>query len=121
MAGEMLCATVITHSVEPSGGDFAQSSVPMLPPAPARLSGTNCTPYALVSVSAAKRPMMSVGPPGGNGMITRTGLVGYCCALAVAQSADSAAAAIVASALVLVMAGLLGHRFRVANAGGPLC
>src|SRR5689334_1768818 len=56
--------------------------MPMLPPAPARLSAMNCVPYALVSVSATRRPMMSVGPPGGNGMMTRTGLVGYCWALA---------------------------------------
>src|SRR3954466_11793667 len=54
----------------------------MLPPAPARLSATTCTPHDSVSRCAARRPRMSVGPPGGNGMMKRTGLDGYDCASA---------------------------------------
>src|SRR5258706_15467727 len=52
----------------------------MLPPAPARLSATTCTPHTSVRRCAARRPRMSVGPPGGNGTMKRTGFDGYCCA-----------------------------------------
>ena len=34
--------------------------------------------YVLLKISAVMRPKMSVGPAGGNGMIIRTGLIGYC-------------------------------------------
>src|SRR5688572_14045764 len=44
-------------------------------------------------MSATMRPMMSVGPPGGNGMMTRTGLLGYCCACALAHGKTARTAA----------------------------
>src|SRR3954463_8240889 len=113
----MLCATVMMQIAEPSGGDLAQSSMPMLPPAPARLSATNWTPYALVSVSAAKRPMMSVGPPGGKGMITRTGLVGHCCACA-AHVQRIAAVAATAIVLNVVMEAPREARRRIGGTAG---
>src|SRR5258706_11893756 len=54
----------------------------MLPPAPARLSITNGWPRISPSFCPAMRAMMSVGPPGAKGMMTRTGFDGQGCACA---------------------------------------
>src|SRR5258706_9020027 len=73
----------------------------MLPPAPARLSITIGWPRISVSFCPAMRAMMSVGPPGANGMMTRTGLEGHACALAAPKDrnkiADKRTRVIVAS------------------------
>src|SRR5450432_3797618 len=51
--------------------------MPMLPPAPARLSTTTCWPHASDNFAATTRAITSVGPPGANGTIMRTAFVGY--------------------------------------------
>ena len=48
----------------------------MPPPAPGRLSTTTGWPHASCSFCAMPRPMMSSGPPGGNGTTKRIGLAG---------------------------------------------
>jgi hypothetical protein len=55
---------------------LATKSVPMLPPAPALFSTTNCWPSRSPMALAAVRPITSVGPPGGKGTTMRTGLAG---------------------------------------------
>src|SRR5574340_173919 len=52
----------------------------MVPPAPPRLSTMICWPRISPSLGVKMRPMISVLPPGANGMTMRTGLVGYDCA-----------------------------------------
>src|SRR6185436_11693875 len=69
-------ATEISSSVYPSGGDFAACSVPMMPPAPPRLSITTPWPRRSLSCWPMARPTTSLLPPGGNGMIRRTGFEG---------------------------------------------
>src|SRR5436190_22466884 len=69
-------------SVYPSAGALATASVPMIPPAPPWLSTTTCLPRRSESWKAIMRPTTSLLPPGGNGMIMRTGLLGYACAAA---------------------------------------
>src|SRR6266700_1521616 len=49
--------------VYPSGADLATMSVPMLPPAPGRLSTTTCCARRSESFCAIERAMMSVPPP----------------------------------------------------------
>src|SRR5690242_2936024 len=52
--------------------------MPIRPPAPPRLSTTNCWPRISDNFAENTRAVMSLPPPGANGTITRTGLVGYC-------------------------------------------
>src|SRR6185503_12347084 len=85
-------ALAANNSVYPSGAALAASSAAMLPPAPARLSITICCPNRSVSFCATGRMMRSDAPPGGNGMISRIGLAGYCCATACMLHAASAPA-----------------------------
>ena len=49
---------------------------PVVPPAPERFSMMNCWPIWSESLGSTMRAVMSFAPPGGNGMITRTGLLG---------------------------------------------
>src|SRR4051812_11032319 len=56
----------------------------MVPPAPVRLSITICWPKLSASFCATARPAVSMLPPGGYGMMSRTGLSGY------AANADAA-------------------------------
>src|SRR5262245_45973818 len=51
--------------------------VPIVLPAPGRLSTTTDCPHCSVSASATIRPTMSLPPPGASGTTTRTGLRGY--------------------------------------------
>ena len=51
----------------PSGFDFATYSVPIVPPAPGRLSTKNCWPSASLNPCARIRPGVSVAPPGKTG------------------------------------------------------
>jgi hypothetical protein len=50
---------------------LAAIAVPMLPPAPGRLSTITCCPMALVRRFATIRASASVDPPGGHGTIKR--------------------------------------------------
>src|SRR5690242_6927495 len=67
--------------------------MPMRPAAPPRLSTTNCWPRASESFCENWRAEMSLPPPGANGTMTRTGLVGYCWACAGAAAVSTAASA----------------------------
>jgi len=51
--------------------------VPIVPPAPPRLSITTCCPSFSPSRWPTTRAMMSVEPPGGKATISRIGFVGY--------------------------------------------
>ena len=68
-------------------------SVPMVPPAPGRLSTRTGTASARARRSEKTRAMKSVPPPGVKGTTMVMGFDGYCCAWAAAQ-ADSQKAAI---------------------------
>src|SRR5712664_2469759 len=65
----------------------------MVPPAPPRLSTTTCWPSDLLILSATMRPSASLPPPGGNGMTSVTGRVGYACAAAGRGASDDTIAA----------------------------
>src|SRR5919106_5192856 len=49
----------------------------MRPDAPPRLSTTNCWPRSSDSPAATRHPPKSEAPPGGKGMMSRTGRSGY--------------------------------------------
>jgi hypothetical protein len=78
-------------SVWPSGAALATSAVPMLPPAPARLSTTTVCFQISPSFCASRRATTSVLPPGAKGTTRVTLLVGQ---------SDCASAGAVASARV---------------------
>ena len=59
-----------------SGGDVAARPIPMLPPAPPRLSTITCWPSAVESLSATMRAIESTPPPGGYGTISVIGWLG---------------------------------------------
>src|SRR5258706_15284183 len=69
--------------------------MPILPPAPERLSTTTDWPKLALNFCAMMRPIVSIPPPGANGTINRIGRVGYCsrdvdaCAIISAAAADS--------------------------------
>src|SRR4029077_820122 len=67
---------VAMNSVWPSGSDFAATSVPIVPLAPARFSTTTPCPQASCSFAPTTLATMSVPPPGGNATMIFTGLVG---------------------------------------------
>src|SRR5215813_10333059 len=54
--------------------------MPIMVPAPGRLSMMNCCPRPSVSFGAMMRATMSVPPPAEDGTTIRTGLPGYPCA-----------------------------------------
>src|SRR5437773_888535 len=64
----------------------------MFPPAPARFSTTNCWPRVSLSFAPTILAMMSTGPPGAKGTMTRTGLFGQSCAKQAPASAHAASA-----------------------------
>src|SRR4030095_15951412 len=77
---------VPNSSVWPSAGARATYSAPMLPPAPARFS-TIIRWAARALISAARvRAIASVGPPGGKGTTSVTGLSGKVWAWAAGSS-----------------------------------
>jgi hypothetical protein len=78
----------------PSAGSRTNAAVPMLPPAPARLSTTTATPSSCDSGCAMMRAMASVAPPGDQGTMNLIGLVGQVCAIAAGNVAASPTAAI---------------------------
>src|SRR3972149_8774436 len=73
----MINAGEVMSSVYPSGSDFATVAMPIMPPAPPWFSMIICLPRRSESLGAIARPMMSVLPPGANGPIPRTSLLGY--------------------------------------------
>ena len=64
---------------------MATTSAPIMPPAPARLSGITLTPSDSVKACAMVRPAMSAKPAVAKGMTMRIGLSGQVCAKACAQ------------------------------------
>src|SRR5688500_1052921 len=74
-------------NVYPSGPAFATVSAPIAPPAPGRLSTTNCWPNDSVSFCPTSLAMMSFDAPGVNGTIQRTGRLGKPAALSAAHAA----------------------------------
>src|SRR5689334_37268 len=67
----------VTRNVYPSAGARATNSDPMLPLAPERLSTSTDCHHASVNLMPTSRARMSEVPPGGYGMMKRTGLEGY--------------------------------------------
>ncbi len=63
-------------SVWPSGAAPATACVPLLPPAPGRLSTPTCWPRRAPRRSATTRAPVSVTPPGVKGPTRRIGLLG---------------------------------------------
>ena len=60
----MTIAGSITRAVLPSGAERATFSVPIIPPAPGRLSATTVTPSGSASPFPSTRPSVSTTPPG---------------------------------------------------------
>src|SRR5512134_3010987 len=77
--------------------------MPMLPPAPLRLSTTTCCFQASVSLCATRRATSSVGPAGGNGTIARIGREGYCWANAYVPGKHAESTANVAMPTIVFM------------------
>src|SRR5262245_39883644 len=78
--------------------------MPMLAPAPGRLSTTTVCPNPSVSFCASSRATMSVPPAGGNGTRMRSGRCGYCCwATATPLAAAHKQPAIATAASLLTM------------------
>ncbi|CFN75313.1 Uncharacterised protein [Bordetella pertussis] len=75
-AGRMPNWLLEMSSVCPSGLDLATSCVPMMPPAPARLSTTTGWPSMAESRSENARAARSVPPPGPVGTTRVTGPFG---------------------------------------------
>src|ERR1043165_7084575 len=87
--GLMACVdTVAISNVFPSGGAFATSAAPRLPPAPVLFSTRNVWPSNSVSLAAVMRATWSVGPPAAKDTTMRTGFDGYlsCASAGVAAS-----------------------------------
>src|SRR5260221_666200 len=61
----------------------------MFPPAPARFSTRNCWPRASLSLAPTILAMMSTGPPGAKGTMTRTRLFRQPCAPQAPKSTDA--------------------------------
>src|SRR5438034_9086740 len=86
----------------------------MLPPAPARFSTTNCWPRVSLSFAPTILAMMSTGPPGAKGTMTRTGLFGQSCAKQVPASAHAASAteSFLLMNFLLLLSAILSSRMR---------
>ena len=76
----------VISNVYPSAACFDAYSLPMLPPAPPRLSMMKVLPRASLRPLAVGRATMSDGPPGGQGTTIVTFLVGQDWAAAAEQS-----------------------------------
>src|SRR3954471_1915716 len=66
-------------------------SVAAMPAAPGRLSTTTCWPSPAASCVETSRASRSLPPPGANGTMRRSGLVGYSAAAALKESAAAKA------------------------------
>src|SRR6266849_10708499 len=90
MTGLIARVLAAIRIVCPSAGDLAAISIPIIWPAPGRLSTTNCCASDSESFCASARAMMSVPPPAAEGTMKRTGFDGYAavCAGACAQASS---------------------------------
>src|SRR5712692_5374734 len=70
--------TLPHSSVYPSGGDLATASLPIVPPAPPRLSTRTCCPRAADQDWPTSRAVASTDSPAGKGTTSRIGFAGYC-------------------------------------------
>src|SRR5258706_7181056 len=77
----------------------------MLPEAPARLSTTTCCPHASERSAASRRATRSTLPPGGNGVMMRTGLAGKSAANTVTVASIAVAATKFVNGVVCVTGG----------------
>jgi len=66
----------VMRSVYPSGREFAAICTPIVPPAPARLSATICTPSPSLMRCATNLATISTPLPGEEATIKRMGRVG---------------------------------------------
>src|SRR5205814_9940563 len=82
----MACALIAQPIVWPSGAAFASALVPMVVPAPGRLSTKTGWRHAVDSRSAMARAAMSLEAPAGAGTIKRTAFVGQSPASSGAES-----------------------------------
>src|SRR6266705_219421 len=98
MTGLIASVLAAIRIVCPSAWDLAAISIPIIWPAPGRLSTTNCCPSDSESFCASARAMMSVPPPAAEGTMKRTGFAGY----AVCAAADSQASAEIRRRIVLI-------------------
>src|SRR5258708_30510342 len=64
--------------VYPWGADLATASLPIVPPAPPRLSTRICWPRAADHGWASRRGVASTDSPAGKGTTSRIGFAGYC-------------------------------------------
>src|SRR5687767_15951185 len=76
MAGTTAYEDETASSVWPSGVASATIFVPIVPPAPGRLSTTTCCPRSSESLTDRMRAMMSGWPPEVKPVVRRTGRVG---------------------------------------------
>ena len=110
----MACVLLMVNSsVYPSWGALAASAVPMVPPAPGRLSITNDWPSSCATFCATTRATKSVAPLAGNGTITRMACSGQAAACAWAvlgKAAPTAQAAIAAIPVMRAIAALRDER-----------
>src|SRR5712671_3664325 len=82
--------TLPHSSVYPSGADLATASLPIVPPAPPRLSTRICWPRAVDHDWATRRAVASTDSPAGKGTTSRIGFAGYCAKAPVPKASSSA-------------------------------
>src|SRR6266513_5151152 len=70
--------TLPHRRVYPSGADLATASLPIVPPAPPRLSTRICCPSAADHDWPTRRAVASTDSPAGKGTTRRIGFAGYC-------------------------------------------
>ena len=73
----MQCDVPTSANVYPSAGDFATTSVPMVPPEPGRFSTMTRLPASALMVSASRRAIVSPVPPAASGTMILIGFDGY--------------------------------------------
>ena len=81
------CEGLTSTMVWPSGDALATRSMPMVMPAPGRLSTTTCWPHAVEYLVPSARASGSEPPPVAVGTMKRIGLVGKVCSAACAVMA----------------------------------
>src|SRR5712671_3451290 len=82
--------TLPHSSVYPSGADLATASLPIVPPAPPRLSTRICWPRAADHDWPTRRAVASTDSPAGKGTTRRIGFVGYCAKAPCARASSNA-------------------------------
>src|SRR5258708_14631113 len=82
--------TVPHRIVRAAGGDLAPVSLPIVPPAPPRLSTRICWPRAADHGWATRRAVASTDSPAGKGTTSRIGFAGYCAKAPCARASSNA-------------------------------